>query len=127
MNNFKGRTIPLLAKVLAISAVATRALSSELNHAAIRTVYDEDVTWPIAKSLLLRVITSAGDLLAVVQCSSGAWALALVPRGLDERERQVVELVSAEARSFDTGNVGIVRMLMREQPSPLVARTAKAN
>jgi hypothetical protein len=126
MKHFKS-IISLLTTVLAISAVATPALSSELNQAAILTVYDEYATQPIAKSLDPRVITSDGDRFAVVQYSSGAWALALVPHGFDVRKQQVVELAPDEARSFDTGKMVIVKMLTREPSSSLVTRTANAN
>jgi hypothetical protein len=126
MKHFKS-IISMLATVLAISAVATPALSTELNQAAIRTVYDEVVTQPIAKSLDPRVITNAGDRFAVVQYSSGAWALALVPRGLDVRKQQVVELVPDEAMSFDTGKMVIVKMLTRDTSNQFATRTANVN
>src|ERR1035437_5948000 len=73
--------ISILTAPLTISAVATPTLAAELNQAVIRSVYDEDATQPIAKSLIPRVVTSAGDRFAVVQYSNGAWALVLVPRG----------------------------------------------
>jgi hypothetical protein len=126
MKHFNG-IVSLLTTVLAISAVATPALSSELNQAAIRTVYSEEVTQPIAKSLDPRVITGTGDRFAVIQYSNGAWALALVPRGLDVRKQQVVELAPDETSSFDTGKMVVVRMLTREKSSQLVARADNMN
>jgi hypothetical protein len=126
MKYFKS-IISLLSTALAISTASTSALSSELNQAVIRTVYGEYATQPIAKSLGPRVITSAGDRFAVVQYSSGAWALALVPGGLDVRKQQVVELAPDEARSFDSAKLVIVKMLTREQSSQLLTHAAYAN
>ena len=119
--------ISLLTTALAFSAAATPTLSTELNQAVIRTVYDEDITTSAAKSLAPHVVTSAGDRFAVVQYSGGAWALALVPRGLDVRRQQVVELVPDEARTFDSGKMVIVKMLTPQKSSLLVARAADAN
>ena len=121
------KIISLLTTALAASAFATPALSSNLNQAVIRTFYDEDATQPIAKSLAPRVITSAGDRFAVVQYSDGAWAMALVPRGLEVRKLQVVELAPDEARSSGSAKMVVVRMLTRESSSQLVTRTAAAN
>jgi hypothetical protein len=126
MKHFKS-IISLLTTVFAISAVATPVLSSELNQATVRTVYDEYATQPIAKSLTPGVITSEGDRFAVVQYSNGAWALALVPRGLDVRKQQAVELAPYEARSFEAGKMVIVKILTREQSNPSVTLTANAN
>lgn len=121
------KILSLLTTALAISAVATPTLSTELNQAVIRTVYDEDTTKSIAKSLAPRVITSAGDRLAVVQYSGGAWAVALVPCGLDVCRRQVVELVPDDARTFDSGKMVIVKMLTHQKFSLLATHAVYAN
>jgi hypothetical protein len=102
-------------------------LAAELNQAVIRSVYDEDATQPIAKSLVPRVTTNAGDRFAVVQYSGGDWALALVPRGLDVRRQQVVELAPVETRTFDSGKMAVVMMLTREKSIKLVTRAEYAN
>jgi hypothetical protein len=126
MKNFKN-IISILTTALAISAVATPALCAALNQAVIRSVYDEDATQPIAKSLVPRVTTNAGDRFAVVQYSGGDWALALVPRGVDVRRQQVVELAPVETRTFDSGKMAVVMMLTRERSIKLITRADYAN
>jgi hypothetical protein len=126
MKNFQS-IISILTTALTLSAVATPTLAAELNQAVIRSVYDEDATQPIAKSLVPRVTTNAGDRFAVVQYSGGDWALALVPRGLDVRRQQVVELAPVETRTFDSGKMAVVMMLTREKSIKLVTRAEYAN
>jgi hypothetical protein len=106
------RLISIAATSLLAVCAATSAFSSEPDKAVVRTVYGTEVTQAIAKSIGLLKRISEGDRFAVLQSANGAWALALLPAGMNPGKLDLIELPqTGQAQSNSTDHVKWVQLL----------------
>jgi ABC-type molybdate transport system substrate-binding protein len=104
-------TCIVATSLLAVSTT-TSAFSAEADQVVVRTVYGTEVTQAIAKSVGLLKRISEGDRFAVLQSANGAWALALLPAGMNPGKLDLIELPqTGQAQSNSTDHVKWVKLL----------------
>jgi hypothetical protein len=109
----------LTAATLFVSGITITAKATDLSQAVIRTIYSEEATPAIAKSIGLRKTTTEGNRFAVIQFTGGAWALALVPKSVHVSKNDVIELPIHETEQPNISRIALVKMLTTESESNL--------
>jgi hypothetical protein len=109
------------ALVLAAGGLSSSALGADSGSAVVRSIYGDQATGAIARTLGIRNSLDEGHL-AVVEFRGGDWALAYVPRTANVVTKDAIELSEVEMQpSEGLHSVVVVKMLIRMTPKTTTA------
>jgi hypothetical protein len=120
-------SLSITAAALIAAGVAIPAKATDLSQAVVRTIYSEEATPAIAKSIGILKSTPKGDRFAVIQFTGGAWALALVPKAVHVSKQDVIELPIHETELTNTSQIALVKMLTTVNDSVLSTSRVAVN